>query len=52
MSKNIYTKFKLLKDSPDSVPNHLQMTHDTYSGLLWFNFFTDIQIKFDNDIHN
>ena len=35
---------------PDSVPNHLQMPHDTYSGLLWFYFYIDIQIQFDDDI--
>jgi len=36
---------------PDSVANYLQMAHDTYSRLLWFDhFYIDIQIQFDNDI--
>ena len=31
----------------DSVPNHLQMPHETYSGFIFY-FYIDIQ--FDNDI--
>jgi len=26
------------------------MPQGTYSGLLWFYFYIDIQIQFDNDI--
>jgi len=46
--KRIDTKFLFLKDLPDLLPKHLQMLHNTYSGLLYF--YIDFQIQFDNDI--